>query len=149
MVLYNRFLFRNCLLITAARGSAVVSMLRALSVYACFLSTWFGLWLVESGTFSQGQFLKTFEICPGYKTLLGLMRLSRLLPSNNWRPPTSGIGNCSKTHLYINMKVLDFSFLSKTKILKKKKIWFFYPTPTQRGVLKKWKFWKLVREPKL
>ena len=127
MVLYNRFLFRNCLLITAARGSAVVSMLRALSVYACFLSTWFGLWLVESGTFSQGQFLKTFEICPGYKTLLGLMRLSRLLPSNNWRPPISGIGNCSKMHLCIDLKLFDFSYILKTKILEKIKIRFFCP----------------------
>ena len=36
-------------------------------------------------------------------------------------PPPSGIGDCSKTHLYINLKVLDFSYISKTKILKKKK----------------------------
>ena len=53
------------------------------------------------------------------------------------RPPPSGIGNCSKTHLYINLKVLEFSYISKTKILKKKKIRFFYSTPPQRGVLKK------------
>ena len=61
----------------------------------------------------------------------------------------SGIGNFSKTHWYINLKFLDFSYISKTKILKKKKIRFFYPTPPRRGVLKKWKFWKLVGEPKL
>ena len=51
--------------------------------------------------------------------------------------------------IYINLKVLDFSYISKTKILKKKKIRFFYPTPPRRGVLKKWKFWKVVGEPKL
>ena len=65
------------------------------------------------------------------------------------RPPPSGIGDCSKTHLYIDLKVLDFSYIWKTKILKKKEIRFFYPIPPRRGVLKKWKFWKLVREPKL
>ena len=65
------------------------------------------------------------------------------------RPPPSGIGDCSKMHLYIDLKVFDFSYKSKTKILKKKKIRFFYPTPPQRGVLKKWRFWKLVGEPKL
>ena len=37
------------------------------------------------------------------------------------RPPPSGIGDCSKMHLYINLKLLDFSYISKTKILKKKK----------------------------
>ena len=51
--------------------------------------------------------------------------------------PPSGIGDCSKTHLYIDLKVLDFSYISKTKILKKKEIQFFYPTPPRRGVLKK------------
>ena len=72
-----------------------------------------------------------------------------LLPGGPPRPPPSGIGDCSKTYLYINLKLLDFSYISKTKILKKKKIRFFYPTPPRRGVLKKWKFWKLVGEPKL
>ena len=65
------------------------------------------------------------------------------------RPPPSGIGDCSKTHLCIDLKLFDFSYISKTKMLKQKKIRFFYPTPPQRGVLKKWKFWKLVGEPKL
>ena len=51
--------------------------------------------------------------------------------------------------LCIDLKLLDFSYISKTKILKKKKIRFFYPIPPKRGVLKKWKFWKLVGEPKL
>ena len=51
-------------------------------------------------------------------------------------PPPSGFGDCSKMHLYINLKLLDFSYISKTKILNKKKIRFFYPTPPQMGVLK-------------
>ena len=40
-------------------------------------------------------------------------------------PPPSGIGNCSKMPLCIDLKVLDFSYKSKTKLLKKKKnlIW--------------------------
>ena len=48
--------------------------------------------------------------------------------------PTGGIGKCSKTHLYINMKLLDFSYIWKTKILKKKKIRFFYPSPPSSGI---------------
>ena len=73
--------------------------------------------------------------------------------STNWmhdkKSTNKAIRDCSKTHLYINLKLLDFSYISKTKILKKKKIRFFYPTPPRRGVLKKWKFWKVVGEPKL
>ena len=34
-------------------------------------------------------------------------------------PPASGIGDCSETHLYIDLKLADFSYISKTKILKK------------------------------
>ena len=52
------------------------------------------------------------------------------------RPPPSGIGDCSKTHLYIDLKLLDFSYISKTKILKKKKFRFFYPTPSEGGTKK-------------
>ena len=37
----------------------------------------------------------------------------------------------------------------KNQNFEAKKNQFFYPTPPRRGVLKKWKFWKLVREPKL
>ena len=55
----------------------------------------------------------------------------------------SGTGDCTKTHVYINLKLLDFSYISKTKILKKKKIRFFYPTPPRRGVLKKMKIFKV------
>ena len=36
------------------------------------------------------------------------------------RPPPSGIRDCSKMHLYIDLKVLDFSYISKTQILEKK-----------------------------
>ena len=36
-------------------------------------------------------------------------------------PPPSGIGDCSKTHLCIDLKLFDFSNISKNKILKKKK----------------------------
>ena len=49
------------------------------------------------------------------------------------RPPPSGIGDCSKTHLCIDLKLFDFSYISKTKILKQKKIRFFYPTPLGGG----------------
>ena len=49
------------------------------------------------------------------------------------RPPPTGIGDCSKTHLYIDLKVLDFSYISKTKILKKKKFDFFTPPPLGGG----------------
>ena len=49
------------------------------------------------------------------------------------RPPPSGIGDCSKTHLCIDLKLFDFSYISKTKILKPKKIRFFYPTPLGGG----------------
>ena len=61
------------------------------------------------------------------------------------RPNPIGIGDCSKTNLYITLKLLDFSYISKTEILKKKKI----PTPPRMGVLKKLKKFKLVGEPKL
>merc|ERR1711942_603748 len=50
--------------------------------------------------------------------------------------PPSGIDDCAKTHLYIDLKVFDFSYISKTKILKKKKNLIFLPHPPQRGVLK-------------
>ena len=63
-------------------------------------------------------------------------------------PISSGIGNCSKTHLYIDLKVLDISYISKIKILKKKKSNFFTPPPSDEGT-EKWRFWKLVGEPKL
>ena len=49
--------------------------------------------------------------------------------------PPSGIGDCSKTHLYIDLKVLDFSYMSKNQNFEEKKR-FFYPTPPRRGVLK-------------
>ena len=51
-------------------------------------------------------------------------------------PPPSGIGDCSKTHLCIDLKLFDFSYRSKTKILKQKKIRFFYPTPLEGGTKK-------------
>ena len=75
--------------------------------------------------------------------------VDKLNPISYGEAPPSGIGDCSKTHLYIDWKVLDFSNISKTKILKEKKIRCFYPTPPRRGGLKKLKFWKLVGEPKL
>ena len=59
-------------------------------------------------------------------------------------PPPSGIGDCSKTHLYIDLKVLDFSDISKTKILKKKEIRFFDPPPSE-GDTKKMKILKIGR----
>ena len=34
-------------------------------------------------------------------------------------PPPCGVGDCSKIYLYINLKVLDYSYISKTKFLKK------------------------------
>ena len=74
-------------------------------------------------------FYEVLDIEPQYLTLT--------LRGGPPRPPPSGNGDCSKTHLYINLKLLDFSYISKTKILKKKKIRFFYPTPPRRGVLKK------------
>ena len=46
-------------------------------------------------------------------------------------PPPSGIGDCSKTHLYIDLKLLDFSYISKTKMLKKKEIRFFTSPPSE------------------
>ena len=50
-------------------------------------------------------------------------------------------------HLNINLKALDFFHVSKQFCRKKNRC--FYPTPPRRGVLKKWKFWKLVKEPRL
>ena len=52
-------------------------------------------------------------------------KISPLLPYLLWgglQGPPSGIGGYSKMHLYIKLKVLDFSFISKIKILKRKKI---------------------------
>ena len=63
--------------------------------------------------------------------------------------PPSGIGDCSKTHWYINLKVLDFSYISKTKILKGKKIWFFYPNPPRREGIKKMKILKVGQRAKV
>ena len=60
-------------------------------------------------------------------------------------PPPSGIGDCSKTHLYIDLKVLEFSYMSKNQNFEEEKNRFFYPTPPQRGVLKKIKIMKIGR----
>ena len=64
-------------------------------------------------------------------------------------PPPSGIGDCSKTHLYIDLKVLEFSYMSKNQNFEEEKKTFFLPQPPKRGVLKKMKILKIVREPKL
>jgi len=48
----------------------------------------------------------------------------------------SGIGDCSKTHLCIDLKLFDFSYISKIKILKQKKIDFFTPPPSEGGTKK-------------
>ena len=52
----------------------------------------------------------------------------------NEAPPPNGIGDCSKTHLCIDLKLFDFLYISKTKILKQKKIDFF--TPPEGGTKK-------------
>ena len=46
--------------------------------------------------------------------------------------PPSGIGNCSKKQVYIDLKVLDFSYVSRTKILKNKKYDIFTQPPSER-----------------
>ena len=57
-------------------------------------------------------------------------------------PSPNRIGDCSKMYLYIDLKVLDFSYISKTKILKKKKNLIFLPHPPSEGGTKKMKILK-------
>ena len=59
--------------------------------------------------------------------------------------PPSGIGDCSKTHLCIDLKLFDFSYISKTKILKQKKNSIFLPHPPSEGGTKKMKILKVGR----
>ena len=46
------------------------------------------------------------------------------------------------THVYVSSKLFDFSYLSKTKILKKKKNPIFLPHPPSEGGTKKMKILK-------
>ncbi len=64
-------------------------------------------------------------------------------------PPLTFLFVASKRMYMLVRNFLTFLIYQKPKFWRRKKIRFFYPTPPRRGVLKKWKFWKVVGEPKL
>ena len=64
-------------------------------------------------------------------------------------PPLAELAITPKRIYILFWNFLTFLIYQKPKFWRKKKIDFFYPTPPRRGVLKKWKFWKVVGEPKL
>ena len=65
------------------------------------------------------------------------------------RPPPLAELAIAPKRIYISIwKFLTFLIYQKPKFWRRKNP-IFLPHPPQRGVLKKWRFWKLVGEPKL
>ena len=64
-------------------------------------------------------------------------------------PPLTFLFVASKRMYMLVWNFLTFLIYQKPKFWRKKKSDFFSPPPPRRGVLKKWKFWKVVGEPKL
>ena len=98
--------------------------------------------------FNGGHLLLAVKVASGI--FVNLLNASKLNPISygggaSEAPPPSGIGDCSKTHLYIDLKLLDFSYTSKTKIFKKKKNPIFLPHPPSEGGTRKIKFLKSGR----
>ena len=99
-------------------------------------------------------FPKAWKICVISFCQAQLQYASQIIPT--WEgegaylapPPLTFLFVASKRMYMSVWNFLTFLIYQKPKF-EGEKIRFFYPTPPQRGVVKKWKFWKVVGEPKL
>ena len=99
------------------------------------------------GHFHRVNFLRHLKFVLVIRPCLALWDCQGCSPQTIGGPPLVELAIAPK-RIYISIwKFLTFLLYQKPKFWRRKKSDFFTPSPLRRGVLKIWKFWKLVGEP--